>query len=266
MKNRIRIALALTLLSFLPVLPALAIPGQTVASASGAHASPRFQVATIKPSTPEESRLMQIRGNRFVTNGTSVVDLLKYACGLQEEEIVGGPNWLKTAKFDLVADPETQVRPSSDEYKMMVQNLLADRLHLVAHRETKVLPVFEIVPARSGPKLKPSRGPVGGIPAVGHAQGELAVVNATLPDIAKFLQRFVTDRPVVDETGISGRYDVTLRWTPDETLADHQGAGLSESYPGFFTAIQEQIGLKLEASKRPVQVLVIDHIDLPSEN
>ena len=185
------------------------LPGQTPASApSGTPtAPPRFQVATIKPSLPEESRTMQIQGNRFATTDTSLVDLLKYAYGLQEQEIVGGPKWLKTQKFDLVGDPETQARPSSDEFKKMVQNLLADRFHLTAHHETRDLSVYEIVVAKSGPKLTKSTGPPDGIPAVGYSPGRLVSSNATLADSATFLQRFVTDRPVFDGTGITGKYD-----------------------------------------------------------
>ena len=145
-----------------------------------------------------------------------MVDLLKYAYGLHEQEIVGGPKWLKTQKFDLVGDPETQTRPSSDDFKKMVQNLLTDRFHLAAHHETRELSVFEIVPAKSGPKLNRSTRPPNGIPTVGYSPGQLGVANATIADFAAFLQRFVTDRPVFDGTGITGKYDLSLRWTPDE--------------------------------------------------
>jgi uncharacterized protein (TIGR03435 family) len=245
------------------------LPGQTPASApSGTPtAPPRFQVATIKPSLPEESRTMQIQGNRFATTDTSLVDLLKYAYGLQEQEIVGGPKWLKTQKFDLVGDPETQARPSSDEFKKMVQNLLADRFHLTAHRETRDLSVYEIVVAKSGPKLTRSTRPPDGPPTVGYSPGGLAVGNATIADLATFLQRFVTDRPVFDGTGIIGKYDLSLRWTPDDAQTEPgRQTDDNNTFPGFFTAIQEQLGLKLQEEKRPAQVFVIDHLDVPSEN
>jgi uncharacterized protein (TIGR03435 family) len=237
-------------------------------SADGSKPIPRFQVATIKPSRSNESRTMQVQGNRFATTGTSLIDLLKYAYALQEQEIVGGPKWLKTQKFNLVGDPETQTRPSSDEFKKMVQNLLADRFHLTAHRETRDLSVFEIVPAKGGPKLSRSTRPPDGIPAVGYAPGQLSAANATMADFATFLQRFVTDRPVIDGTGITGKYDLTLRWTPDDaqTEGSRQGGDTNNSYPGLFTAIQEQLGLKLQEEKRPAQVFVIDRVDMPSEN
>lgn len=229
---------------------------------------PRFQVATIKPSGSDESRTMQIRGNRFVTTSTSVVDLLKYADGLHEQEITGGPKWLKAQNFDIVGDPETQTRPSSDDFKKMVRNLLADRFHLTAHYETKDLSVFVIIPAKNGPKLNKSTRPPDGIPSVGYSPGRLAVANATLADLATFLQRFVTDRPVIDQTGITGKFDLTLRWTPDELQTDgiRQGDDKNNSLSDFFTVIQEQLGLKLQEEKRPAQVFVVDHVDMPSEN
>lgn len=244
--------------------------GQIPASGSpdNSGATPRFQVATIKPSRPDESRTMQYQGNRFATTDTSLVDLLKYAYGLQEQEIAGGPKWLSTAKFDLVGDPETQTRPSADEFKKMVQNLLADRFHLATHHETRSLSVFEIVAAKGGPKLTKSVRPPNDPPAVAYRPGELAAGNATLADFAAFLQRYVTDRPVFDRTGITGKYDWSLQWTPDDSQTEggRQGDDSNHSLPGFFTAIQEQLGLKLQEGRRPAQVLVVDHVEMPSEN
>ena len=239
----------------------------TSGSSDNSTATPRFQVATIKPSRPGESRTLQIQGNRFATTNTSVIDLLKYAYGLQEQEIVA-PKWLNAQKFDLVGDPETQTRPSSDDFKKIVQNLLADRFHLTAHHETRDLSVFEIVSAKSAPKLSKSTRPPDGPPAVAYSSGWLTVGNATIADLATFLQRFVTDRPVYDGTGIAGKYDFTLRWAPDELQPEgsRQGDDNNSSLPGLFTAIQEQLGLKLQEEKRPVQVFVIDRVDMPSEN
>jgi len=239
----------------------------TPVPADTSAATPRFQVATIKPSRPDESRTMQYQGNRFATTNTSVVDLLKYAYGFQDREIAGGPKWLSTQKFDLVGDPETQTRPSASEFKKMVQNLLADRFHLAAHYETRDLSVFEIVPAKGGPRLTESIRPPDGPPVVGYSPGWLTVGNATIADLAIFLQRYVTDRPVFDHTGIAGRYDLSLRWTPDDAQTEGSGqADDKNSLPGLFTAIQEQLGLKLQEEKRPAQVFVVDRVDMPSEN
>ncbi len=248
---------------------AIPIIGQTPAGglSDGTQAGLRFQVATIKPSGPDESRRIMVQGNRFSTTATTVVDLLKFAYGIHEQEIIGGPNWLRTQKFDLLADSETQVRPSGDEYKTMLQELLNERFKLAAHREMRELSVFEIVAAKNGPKLQKSNWPQDRVPTVGYSPGQLSAANATLTDVATFLQRFVTDRPVFDTTGIKGRYDLTLQWSVDEM----QAAGVSResdanSRPGFFTAIQEQLGLRLQKRKRLAPVFVIDSIDLPSAN
>jgi uncharacterized protein (TIGR03435 family) len=242
-----------------------------VPSPASSDSSPlalRFQVATIKPSRPDETRTMLIRGNRYSTTNTTLVDLLKYAYGLHEREIVGGPKWLETQKFDIVGDPETQTRPSSDGFKRMVQNLLADRFHLAAHHETRELSVFAIVQSKGGPRLIASTGPPNAIPTVGYSEGALGARNATMGDLATFLQRFVADRPVVDETGLAGKYDVTLRWTPDDSQAEgiRQSDGISNTFPGLYTAIEEQLGLKLREERRPAQVFVIDRVEMPSEN
>jgi uncharacterized protein (TIGR03435 family) len=239
----------------------------TPATSTNSASGPAFQVATIKPSAPDESRTMQVRGNRFATTGTSVFDLLKYACGLHDEEIAGAPKWMATQKFDLMADPETQARPTSAEFKKMVQDLLAERFHLVSHYETRDLSVFEVVVAKSGARLKKSAGAPDGFPSVGYAPGELDANNATLADFASDLQRFVTDRPVFDATGIAGKYNFALRWTPDAAQPDATRPAESNStLPGLFTAIQEQMGLKLEEARHPAQVFVVDRIEMPTEN
>lgn len=168
----------------------------------------------------------------------------------------------------MVGDPETETRPSSAEFKEMVQALLADRFHLTAHRETGELSVYEIVAAKGGARLTKSTRPPETFPAVGYSPGNLAAGNITITDLATYLQRFVSDRPVVDGTGISGKYDVTLRWTPDDAQpeASRQGEESSNTYPGFFKAIEEQLGLKLEEGKRPTPVLVVDKVEMPTEN
>lgn len=211
---------------------------------------------------------MMIRGNLFATTATTLIDLLKYAYGLQEQEILGGPKWLKTETFDILGDPETPARPSSDDFKKMVQNLLADRFHLAAHHEMRDLAVFEIVPVKGGSKLTKSTRPPDQIPGVGYSPGELSVSNATIADFAAFLQRFVSDRPVVDGTEIGGRYDLTLRWNPDELQPGEVGQGNSEAsaLPDLFTATQEQLGLKLQKARRPTPVVVIDNVEMPTEN
>ncbi|MDP9038531.1 MAG: TIGR03435 family protein [Acidobacteriota bacterium] len=229
---------------------------------------PTFAVATIRPSSPDVVAVTQIRGNRFASEGTTFVDVFKYAYNVHPDQVVGGPEWLRTQRFDILADPETEKRPSSDQMKALVQQLLVERFHLVMHQEQKVLSVYALVKAVDAPKLTKSTADSGGIPAVAYnPKGELHAGNATMANFATFLQRFVLDRPAVDETGIAGRFDVALRWTPDSFHAggkadDPQGDALAP--PSLFTAIKEQLGLKLQPTKAPASVYVIDRVDQPS--
>jgi uncharacterized protein (TIGR03435 family) len=242
---------------------------QSLPNATAQAAMPAFQVATIKPSKPDQLLSIQIQGRRFATMGTTLIDVLKYAYGVHANQIVDGPAWLGTEKFDLLADPDSETRPSSDEMKKMVQQLVADRFHLSFHRAKRELPAYAIVAAKSGPKLTKSTRDPNGIPAGAFSpSGKLSVGNATIADLGTFLQRYVTDRPVVDQTGITGKYDLNLAWTPDESRINGSGHATEDSnaQPGLFTAIQEQLGLKLEAAKLPVDVFVIDHVEQPSEN
>jgi uncharacterized protein (TIGR03435 family) len=228
-----------------------------------------FAVATIKPSASTSGPVVQIRGNRFATENTTVLDVFKYAYNIHPDQLVGGPSWLRSEKFDILADPETEKRPTSDQMKLLVQQLLADRFHLTMHPEQKVLPVYALVRTSDAPKLTPSTAAdPNGIPAVAYSPiGKLEAGNATMVNLATFLQRFILDRPAVDQTGITGHFDLTLRFTPDNFHLN--GVLLDPSQdptlpPGLFTAIKEQLGLKLQPTKAPTSVFVIDHIDHPT--
>ena len=229
-----------------------------------------FAVATIKPSKPDAVAATQIRGNRFVTEGTTFVDVFKYAYNVHPGQVMGGPEWLRTEKFDMGADPETEKRPSSDQMKAMVQQLLVERFHVVMHHEQKALPVYALVKTADTPKLTKTTADPSGIPVVGYSPGgELHVGNATMANFATFLQRFVLDRPAVDQTGISGRFDLVLRWTPDNFRAGDKPGDLQEDAsapPNLFTAMKEQLGLKLQPTKADTDVFSIERVEHPSEN
>jgi uncharacterized protein (TIGR03435 family) len=229
-----------------------------------------FAVATIKPSPSNALAVTQIRGNRFATEGTTFVDVFKYAYNVHPDQVVGGPEWLRTKKFDILGDPETEKRPTSDQMKIMVQQLLAERFHLAMHHEQKVLSAYAVVKSADTPKLTKSTSDPSGIPVVGYDPGgELEVANATMANFATFLQRFVLDRPAVDRTGIAGHFDLALRWTPDNFRTGGKPGESQEDAsgpPGLFTAIKEQLGLKLQPTKAAVDVFVIDQVEQPSEN
>ena len=229
-----------------------------------------FAVATIKPSAPDAVAGTQIRGNRFATEGTTFVDVFKYAYNVHPDQVVGGPAWLRTEKFDILADPETEKRPSSDQMKALVQQLLVERFHIVMHHEQKVLPVYALVKTADTPKLTKSTAEPNGIPSVGYGPGgTLQVANATMANFATFLQRFVLDRPAIDQTGITGHFDLILRWTPDSVRANGRPGDSQEDAsapPNLFTAIKEQLGLKLVAEKAATDVFIIDRAERPSED
>ena len=138
------------------------------------------------------------------------------------------------------------------------------------HREQKVLSVYALTKTTDTPKLTKSTADPSGIPVVGYnPKGELGVGNATMANFATFLQRFVLDRPAVDQTGIAGRFDLTLRWTPDNFRVSGRPDDLQENasgQPNLFAAIKEQLGLKLLPTKAPTDVFVIDRVEQPSEN
>jgi uncharacterized protein (TIGR03435 family) len=239
-----------------------------------ADASPVFEVAVIKPSKPgPQGRAFRVNGRQFTTLNTSLSNLITWTYGVQARQITGAPPWAETEKYDLLAKPDGEGQPNDKQWKFMVQKLLADRFKLVFHRDTKELPVFAIVVGKTGPKLAKSEGDPNGLPGLFfRGLGVLPARNATMADFAGVMQGAVLDRPVVDQTGLSGRYDFTLTWTPDESQFQGLGAKVpppaenAAAPPDLFTAMQEQLGLKLESTKAPAEILVVDHVEKPSEN
>ena len=233
-----------------------------------------FEVATIKPSNPDvPGKLFTVKSRQFMTVNTTLADLISFAYGLQARQITGGQPWMENEKFDVTGQPEAQGQPNERQLKAMLQKLLADRFKLVHHRETRDLPVYAIVVAAGGHKLTKNDGNPNGLPRLFFkGLGNLPAMNATMADLAGVMQTAVLDRPVVDKTGLPGRYDFTLTWTPDDS--QFRGLGVQvpapstdvNAPPGLFTAIQEQLGLKLESMSAPVEVLVIDRVEKPSEN
>jgi uncharacterized protein (TIGR03435 family) len=239
-----------------------------------ADANPVFEVATIKPSEPgRPGKVITLRGRMVVTVNTSLSDLVTFAYDLHARQITNGPAWLETEKYDLNAQPDTEGQPNAKQLKTMVQKLLADRFKLAFHRDKKELPVYALVVGKAGSKLTKSAGDPNGLPGMFFTKiGSLQNRNANMTDFAGVMQTAVLDRPVVDQTGISGRYDFTLTWTPDESQFGGLGVKVppptddASAPPGLFTAIQEQLGLKFESTKAAVEVFVVDRAEKPSEN
>jgi len=247
---------------------AQAPPGPT--STMPADADPSFDVATVKP-TPEgvEGPRYSLRGRTFVAAAASLQDLIKFAYGVHASQIVGAPAWVASVRHDVEGLPQGEGMPNDRQFKGMLQKLLADRFQLAFHREQRELPAFVVVLGSGTHRLTPTKAP-GSLPVAGIGPGGFYGVNATTTDFATALQGAAMDRPVVDLTGLTGRWDFRLEWTPD--LSQFGGRAVpvgppnANRPPALSTAIQEQLGLKLESKRAVVDVLLIDRVEKPSDN
>jgi uncharacterized protein (TIGR03435 family) len=241
-------------------------------------AKPEFEVATIKPSKPEERFSIRLNRSGMVdTTATTLSDLIKFAYDVHPKQISGAPAWVEAEKFTVSAKPDTAGIPNVDQMKAMMQKLLADRFGLAFHRDKKELSVYAITVAKGGPKLeKETNNPVpvpgfGGLPQRGFM-----VRNATITEFATVMQAQFMEQPVVDQTELgTTRYNFTLKWTPDPSQRQLGGGPDApaqapvpdaDAPPDLFTAMQQQLGLKLGTAKAPVDVLVIDKVEKPSDN
>jgi uncharacterized protein (TIGR03435 family) len=235
-------------------------------------ADPSFEVATIKPANPN-AQWGGPNPHRIELRNTSLSTLITFAYRLNSNQILGAPAWVDTERFDLSGVPDTEGQPNINQVRRMLQKLLADRFKLTTHHDKKELSVYALTAGKTAPKLTKDEGDSSGIPNLMLRDlNTLTVHNANMQDFTGFLQESVLDRPVVDQTALPGRYDFTLKWTPDDSQFIRLGvrppppADSADAPPGLFTAIQEQLGLKLAPTKASANVLVIDHVEKPSEN
>lgn len=239
-----------------------------------ANAPTVFEVATIKLSNPDApGRLFTFRGRQMLTVNTTLSSLITFAYDLHPKQIVGGPEWADTQKYDVTGQPEAPGVPNLTQMRGMIRQLLTDRFKLAFHREQRDLSVYSIVVAPGGHKLTKNDTNPNGLPGLlFRGLGILPGTNATMGDLAGVLQSAVLDRPVVDKTGLQGRWDFQLRWTPDESQFASMGVRVPpptndpNAPPGLFTALPEQLGLKMDPGRAPVEVVVIDTVEKPSEN
>jgi uncharacterized protein (TIGR03435 family) len=257
------------------------------ASASQQPGEPHFEVASVKPNSRNDGQIMVgSQGGRYTAIGVSLGVLIRSAYQVQEFQIIGGPGWLDSDRFDVVAkEPDGagasvggSIAPA--RLQPMLRALLSERFKLVAHRETRQLPVFALVMARSdrglGPHLRPSTadcpsacgtrvGP-GLIETRGRTMAQLAAAFSTLTNTGSTLNRLIVDR-----TGLEGNFDVDLRFTPENLPNFGPGgpppgmAPIDPNGPSIFAAVQEQLGLKLAPERGPVEVLVVDRVEHPTE-
>jgi uncharacterized protein (TIGR03435 family) len=183
------------------------------------------------------------------------------------------PEWVASENYDVFAQPDGKGEPSFTQWQSMVRKLMADRFQLKIHFEKRELSVYTLAVAKAGPKMTRSQGDPGASAGLGFGPpGNFGATNATMADFAGAMGQAVLDRPVVDRTGLTARFDFKLTWTPDDSQFGAVGgyrppaAENPDAPPDLFTAIQEELGLKLLSTRAPVDVLVIDRIERPSAN
>jgi len=278
------------------MLRAWAVAGLVLGSwhalAQSAAPRPEFEVASIKLNKSGDLRAMIVPpgGGRFTATNIPFQFLITVAFQIKDFQLIGAPAWVRSERYDIEA--KAAGNPGRDEVEKMVQTLLEDRLQFKFHRETKELPIYALVVAKAG-KLHPAEGECpprpegppplpepGKLPTAfcggffafpGHLSGQKVPITQLLNLLSSF-----TGRNVIDKTNLTGKYDIDLQYTPEQGQFPALPGGappgmpplpsIDPNGPTLFTALQEQLGLKLESQKAPVEMIVIDSIERPSEN
>lgn len=230
-------------------------------------AHPSFEVATIKHSDPADgSRGFHTDGKNLFIENETMDDLISFAYGVQVKQIVDAPSWFGSERFDIKGFADIAGEPSTTQYREMIRKLLTDRFELRLEKQKREMACFLVTVAKGGPKMEPTKSaPDAGQDQTGSMnEGHIfwRFTNNSMPEFAQFLQMDVLDRPVVDRTGLKGKYDFKLQWTANSDAATTDPAAA----PGFLTAVQEQAGLKIEPTKAEVDVLTVDRVQQPSAN
>lgn len=269
-------------------------PGRAQAQSTGTMTS-QFEVSSVKQnvSQSDASKIDDSSPDRFVATNVPVRFLILYAYRLLDHQLVGAPAWTSDKAFDVVGTYPGQRRPTDSEIRIMLQNMLADRFDLKLHHEQRELPAYDLVvlrkDGRMGPQFHKSDVDCAAWIAEKHpktAEGNPSPVSLstkrpectmiatrryltggarTMQDLAAALQSMLS-RPVVDRTGLMGVYDIDLQWAPTDLRAGEAEGSTSNESPSLFTALEEQLGLKLVSHKEEFDILVVDGIKLPTPN
>ena len=249
------------------------VPNPPAPWSSPDGSQPGFEVATIKPSDPARccARGWSANGRRLQTFNMNLKYLIQWAWNLQAKQVAGGPSWMDDARFDIDGEIDGDGVPNDLQWKSAVQKLLVDRFHLQLHHEKRQMPVFALEIAKGGPKLTPGDGNIKVHQGMGlsGAPGQTMYgngVNASIGDFIGELQRIVMNRPIVDRTGLTGVYNIRFQFTREDPDALGMTQLPDTAAPNLLEALPQQLGLKLEATKAPVDVMVIDHAEPPGDN
>jgi uncharacterized protein (TIGR03435 family) len=225
-----------------------------------------FEVASIKPAKPgnRERGIVTNPGGRLDAKASTLKALVQFAYNVRPPQLAGGPNWFDVDRYDIAAKADGAAKP--DQLRLMLQTLLADRFKLKVHRETKEMPVYALVAGRNEPKLRQVEAGNGPL-LTGAGRGQVTCERVSMQVFTRFLSQQV-GRTVLDRTNLKGNFDFTLKWVPEErqSMAESPEVVNHADGPSIFTAVQEQLNLKLEATKGPVEIITVDHAEKPSEN
>ena len=212
-------------------------------------------------------------GDRVTMINTTLRNVIIFAYEIRDFQLLGGPGWVGTERYDIAARSASEEMNAAtasgedrgDEFKRLrekMRTLLADRFGLAVRREKRPEQIFLLTVGKSGPKMKAAEptDKLHSFGGRGHAQGTAATI-----DMLAYALSNATGRPVVDKTGLTGRYDYSLDWSPGTGVSTAESPAANAG-PTIFTALHEQLGLKLKAANTPMDVIVIDHIDRPSGN
>ena len=236
---------------------------------------PEFEVATIKPAGLSPGLGLNVTATELRARSISLKDLIAFTFELHPAQVSGLPDWAETEGYEIVAKLPQGGDPSDVQIRTMLKNLMQTRFGVAFHTEKRELSVYTVSIGKNGPAgLKMVKNTTNGQRIGAQGLGRTLFSGITMADFAAQLQLRVLDRPVIDRTGLTDRYDFTLNWRPDEfqfprAIAAQRAyavAAGADALPDLFTAVQEQLGLKLDATKAPVDVLVIDKLSKPSEN
>jgi uncharacterized protein (TIGR03435 family) len=238
-------------------------------------AQPEFEVASIKPTGQPGGLGLNVTATELRAGSISLAGLITFTFELHLTQVSGLPGWAETEGYEIVAKLPQGGDPSDVQLRTMLKSLMQSRFGLSFHTEKRELSVYTISIGKNGPAgIKMVKNTTNGQRVGAQGLGRTLFSGITMADFAGQLQLRVLDRPVIDRTGLTDRYDFTLNWRPDEfqfprasaaQRANAVAAG-ADALPDLFTAVQEQLGLKLDATKAPVDVLVIDKVSKPSEN
>ena len=252
---------------FVPAVKAQAVDQKaTKPQMMPSSANPDWLVATVKRSDPNDpNSSFDFRGRQAIFENQTVEAMLLLAYGIQKSQVVGAPEWVKTERWDVNGVLDMDGEPGLEQFRSLVVKMLDERFGFKAHKEQREMPVFALKVAKGGPRLALNTSDPNGLRRQGvresNGQRKEEFTNTSMKELA-MLMLVEVDRPVVDQTGLQGKYDFKLNFTKDESRAPTDGS----VPPGLFTAIQEQLGLKLKPVKAMADVLVIDKVERPGAN